>query len=120
MTYEVFVRRGRMVRQPLITITKAGHIVFNKAMVDDTRQSPMSMLLFWDADTQCIGFKPVTMHPGAQPVYRRKSGAGFFARKFLEHIGYDYTRGTRRFIPTWNTDLAMYEIDLTAPAPPEE
>lgn len=118
MAWEIFTRKVRRGGSPAVTFNKLGRISLNKtATAVLEREAVEFALLLWDATKRQVGIRPITKKD--QRAYRlaygkKGNGAGFSAKTFMDHIGYDYSES--RSIPVrWDDGESMFIAEL----PPE-
>lgn len=77
-----------------------------------------NVLLMWNPEDRQIGVRNVMKKDARAYTLRfakKQYGAGFGARSFLNHIGYDFSE-TRTFACEWNDHDGIFVIQLTADA----
>jgi precorrin-6B methylase 1 len=116
MAYEIFSRKFKRIGSPQLSLMRTGRIAFNKAATAMlTEQAVENVLLLWDKPGNKIAIRPITKKdPRAYKVHisKRDNGAGFSAVTFMEHIGFDYEKGTKSFPMTWNAEQGIFEVSM--------
>jgi hypothetical protein len=117
MAWEVYEKIIRRSTSPTLTISKLGRISFNSAAAETlAKQSVSHVLLLWDKDAHKIGVRVVAKKDSRSYNVHyapKNSSAGFAAKTFLHHIGYDY--GTTKGYPCrWIEKESTYEVDVPA------
>jgi hypothetical protein len=120
MAYEIFTKMTRMATEPKMSIgKKLGRFQFNSSAAKIlTDRTVDYVLLMWDKENRTIAVRGIgKKDPRAYSLrYAKKgNGAGFAARAFLHHIGYDLSE-TRSFECHWNDEQNMFEVALSADA----
>ena len=119
MAYEVFEKVVRRVTTPMLTISQLGRLNFNTAASEILHKNAVEdVLLMWDKEARKIAIRSITKKDSRSyrmRFSRRSKAAGFAAKPFLEHIGYDYS-GTKAFPCAWNDEQGMFEATLPADA----
>ncbi len=115
MAWVVFEKTVRRSTEPTITISKLGRFNFNGAATRILHDGGTeSVLLMWDADTKMVGVRRVGKRDSRSYTvhYARKNAwAGFAAKTFLVHIGYDYSK-TTSFPAKWDKTEEMFVFCL--------
>jgi hypothetical protein len=111
MAWEIFTRKTRKSGGPFITFNKLGRISLNKTATTVLETDAVEfVLLLWDASKRQVGVRPITKKD--QRAYRlaygkKGNGAGFSAKTFLDHIGFNYTE-SRSFPIKWDEQESMF------------
>ncbi len=117
MAWEIFTRKVRKSASPSITFNKLGRLSLNKAATATLEKEAVEfVLLLWDAAKRQVGVRPITKKD--QRSYRlaygkKGNGAGFSAKTFMDHIGYDYSE-TRSFPTKWDEGESMFIAEIPA------
>lgn len=105
MAWEIFTRKTRRSGAPAITFNKLGRLSLNKSATAILEKNAVEyVLLLWDASKHQIGVRPITKRDARAYTlsYGKKgNGAGFSAKTFMDHIGYDYTE-SRSYPAKWD------------------
>jgi hypothetical protein len=116
MAYEIFSRKFVRVGTPQLSLMRTGRMAFNKAATAMlTEQAVEHVLLMWDKGSNKIALRPITKKDTrAYKVHisKRDNGAGFSCISFMEHIGFDYEKGTKSFPMTWNAEQGIFEATV--------
>jgi hypothetical protein len=102
MAYEIFTRKVTRSASPTIGFSKIGQIRFNQAASLILQKDAVEhVLLLWDQEAHKIAIKSISNKKDTR-AYRvlymaQGNGAGFSAKTFLDHIGFDYSE--RRTFP---------------------
>lgn len=119
MSYEVFEKVIRRVTTPMLTISQLGRLNFNTAASEVLNKHAVEdVLLMWDKESSKIGVRGINKKDTRSyrmRFSRRNKSAGFAAKPFLEHIGYDYSQ-TKAYPCTWNEEQGMFETSLPSDA----
>ncbi len=119
MAYEIFEKLTRRVTTPMLTISSNGRMNFNTAASATLHKNGVEdVLLMWDKEARKIAMKSIAKKDARSYRLRFSRGnkaAGFAARTFLEHIGYNYSE-TKAYPCIWNEDQGMFETDIPADA----
>ena len=115
MPWETFTRDFVRTTAPKVTVTSLGRFALNNSSSALVRQNNVeSVLLLWDASTHKIGIQPAKA--GDHRAYtlsaygpKGKSGTGFSAVTFLNHINYDWSV-TRSFPAEWVDNLLVITL----------
>ena len=114
MPYEVFARKVVRTTTPAISISSLGKIGLNQSATDILRKNHVEhVLLLWDSENRKIALQPAdkTDTRGYNVAFGKKTGSGFSAKTFCDHIKYD-TSVRRSFAAEWNPKDKMLEISL--------
>jgi len=114
MAYEVFTRKIVRTTTPAISISTLGKIALNQTATDILRKNHVEhVLLLWDGENRKIALQPAdkTDTRAYHVAFGTKSGSGFSAKTFCDHIKYD-TAVIRSFAAEWNPKDKMLEISL--------
>ena len=119
MPYEVYTRTRIRAGSPSVTITTLGRISLNTAATRflEKKEAKFLMLL-WDAEAKRIALKVATEPSKTSYTISygvKGNGAGFSAKTFLDHIGYDQSK-TSSFNADWNEPEEMFEVQLSPEA----
>lgn len=111
MAWEIFERKVRRSGSPALTFNRLGRMSLNKTATGLLEKEAVEfVLVLWDASKRQIGIRPITKKdPRAYRLaYGTKgNGAGFSAKTFMDHIGYDYKES--RSIPVrWDDGESMF------------
>jgi hypothetical protein len=118
VSWEIYEKTTtRRSSDPTLTISKKfGRLSFNASTAEQMKKNAMeTVLLMWDAESKQIGIRNVMKKdPRAYTLHfsKKQYGAGFAARPFLHHIGYDYSI-TRSFPCEWNEHDGIFVVQLT-------
>jgi hypothetical protein len=112
--------KSRRSSEPTMTVSKKfGRLSFNASAAELMKLNAMeTVLLMWNPETRQIGVRNVMKKDARSYTLRfskKQYGAGFAARTFLNHIGYDYSV-TRSFPCEWNEQDGIFVIQLTEDA----
>src|SRR5271157_3936682 len=115
MPWETFTRDFVRTTAPKVTVTNLGRFALNNSSSALVRQNDVeSVLLLWDASTRKVGIQPTKA--GDHRAYtlsaygpKGKSGTGFSAVTFLNHINYDWSE-TRSFPAEWTENMLVFTI----------
>ena len=117
MPYKVFEKKIVRNSSPTLSIGKFGRIGLNRSSAKYFRDTAVELvLLLWDEDARRIALRPTSKKDNKAYTLRFDkeglgSGAGFFAKSFFHHIGYDY--GETRIMPAeWNENQQILEVQL--------
>ena len=117
MAWEIFTRKVRRSGSPSLTFNKLGRVSLNKtATVTLEKEAVEYVLLLWDASKRQIGIRPISKKD--QRAYRlaygtKGNGAGFSAKTFMDHIGYDYSE-SRNISIRWDEGESMFIGEVPA------
>jgi hypothetical protein len=115
MTWEIFTRKTPRRGTPSITFNKLGRIALNKtATVKFENDAVEYVLLLWDPSKRQVGIRPITKKDARsyRLAYGKKgNGAGFSAKTFMDHIGFDYTE-SRSVGVKWDEGESMYVAEI--------
>jgi len=115
MAWEIFSRKVRRVGTPSVTFNKLGRISLNKAATAVLEKDAVEfVLLLWDPTKRHVGIRPITKKD--QRAYRvaygkKGNGAGFSAKTFMDHIGYDNSE-SRSTLARWDEGESMFIVEL--------
>jgi len=119
MAYEIFEKVIRRVTTPMLTISQLGRLNFNTAASEVLHEHAVEdVLLMWDKELRKIAIRGINKKDTRSyrmRFSRRNKSAGFAAKPFLEHIGYNYSQ-TRSYPCTWNEEQGMFEAALPVDA----
>jgi hypothetical protein len=112
--------RERRAGEPIMSISKKfGRFSFSSSAAEIMRKNAIeSVLLMWNPESLQIGIRNVMKKDArAYSLHfaKKQYGAGFGARSFLNHIGYDYSV-TRSFPCEWNEQDGIFVVQLTEEA----
>jgi hypothetical protein len=123
MSWEVFEKANRRSTTPIMTISKLGRLAFNSASAKILHDKAVeTVLLLWDKDTRRVGVRSIAKKDARSYTVRfarKNASAGFAAKPFLAHIGYDYSE-TQSFPCEWNDDEQMFVIGLDRNTSPDK
>jgi hypothetical protein len=115
MTWEIFSRKVRRSGAPSVTFNKLGRISLNKTATARLENDVVEfVLLLWDPAKRQVGIRPITKKdPRAYRLaYGKKgNGAGFSAKTFMDHIGYEYSE-SRSTPVRWDEGESMFIAEL--------
>src|ERR1700752_1100262 len=117
MAWEIFSRKVRRSGTPSVTFNKLGRISLNKTATSVLEKDAVEfVLLLWDPSKRQGGIRPITKKD--QRAYRlaygkNGNGAGFSAKTFLDHIGYDYAE-SRSTPVRWDEGESMFIAEVPA------
>jgi len=117
MAWEIFSRKVRRIGSPSVTFNKLGRISLNKAATAVLERDAVEfVLVLWDPAKLQVGIRPITKKD--QRAYRlaygkKGNGAGFSAKTFLDHIGYDNSE-SRSTPLRWDEGESMFIADVPA------
>jgi len=115
MAWEIFSRKVRRSGTPAVTFNKLGRISLNKtATAILERDAVEFVLLLWDPIKRQVGIRPITKKD--QRAYRlaygkKGNGAGFSAKTFMDHIGYEYSE-SRSTPVRWDEGESMFIAEV--------
>jgi len=115
MTWEIFSRKVRRSGNPSLTFNKLGRISLNKTATAKLEIDAVEfVLLLWDPTRRQVGIRPITKKD--QRAYRlaygkKGNGAGFSAKTFMDHIGYDYSE-SRSTPVRWDEGESMFIAEV--------
>jgi hypothetical protein len=114
MAYETFTKMTRVETEPRLSIgKKLGRLQFNASAAKILSERAMDYaLLMWDKENHFVAIKVISKKdPRAYSLRfaKKGNGAGFAAKAFLHHIGYDLSK-TRSFDCVWNDEQNMFEF----------
>lgn len=114
MPYEVFTKMTRVETEPKLSIgKKLGRLQFNASAAKILKDMAVDYaLLMWDRDNRSVAVKGISKKDNRAYSLRfakKGNGAGFAAKAFLHHIGYDLSQ-TRSFPCEWNDEQNMFEF----------
>ena len=118
MSWQIYEKTtARRSSDPTLTISKKfGRLGFNATAAEQMKKNAMeTVLLMWDPENRQIGIRNVMKKdPRAYTLHfsKKQYGAGFAARTFLNHIGYDYSE-TRSFPCEWNEQDGIFVVQLS-------
>jgi len=117
MSWEIFTRKTTRRGNPSITFNKLGRIALNKTATARFENDAVEfVLLLWDPAKRQVGIRPITKKDprSYRLAYGKKgNGAGFSAKTFMDHIGYDATES--RSVPVrWDESESMYIAEIPA------
>jgi hypothetical protein len=115
MSWEIFTREFVRTSEPKVTITNLGRMALNNGSTALIKAGKMEhVLLLWDKPASRVAIRPVAK--GDIRAYRLnsygpkgKSGVGFSAVTFLNHIKYDWSK-TRSFATEWAENMLIFTI----------
>jgi len=117
MAWEIFSRKVRRSGTPSVTFNKLGRISMNKTATATLESEAVEfVLLLWDPMKRQMGIRPITKKD--QRAYRlaygkKGNGAGFSAKTFMDHIGYDYSE-SRSTPVRWDEGESMFIAEVPA------
>lgn len=118
MPFEVFTREFVRTTEPKVTITNLGRFSINNSASALLKKNPniKFVLLLWDKATGRVAVQPVKegdfrAYPLRAYGPKGKSGTGFSAVTFLNHINYDWSV-TRSFPAEWLDNLLVFTIPV--------
>jgi hypothetical protein len=117
MAWEIFSRKVRRSGTPSVTFNKLGRISLNKTATSVLEKDAVEfVLLLWDPAKRQVGIRPITKKD--QRAYRlaygkKGNGAGFSAKTFMDHIGYDYSE-SRSTPVRWDEGESMFIAEVPA------
>lgn len=98
MPFEVFTRERVRTSTPKISINSYGRFNINTGATALLKKNPSvkTVLLLWDKETHRIGIQPakegdIRAYPLKAYGAKGRSGTGFSAMTFLNHINYDWS-----------------------------
>lgn len=121
MSWQIYEKtREKRSSSPTLTISKKyGRFAFNSSAAEIMKQNAMeTVLLMWNPENLQVGIRNVMKKDSRAYLLRfakKQYGAGFGARSFLNHIGYDYST-TRSFPCEWNEHEGIFTIQLSMDA----
>jgi hypothetical protein len=120
MAYEIFTKMTRVASEPKVSIgKKLGRMQFNASAAKILRDMAVDYaLLMYDKENRMIAVKGISKKDNRAYSLRfakKGNGAGFAAKAFLHHIGYDLTQ-TRSFECQWNDEQNMFEFQVPGSA----
>ena len=120
MPYEVFTKMTRVETEPKISIgKKLGRLQFNASAAKILAERAVDYaLLMYDKENQLVAIKGISKKDNRAYSLRfakKGNGAGFAAKAFLHHIGYDLSQ-TRSFECVWNDEQNMFEFNIPGSA----
>lgn len=118
MSFEVFTREFVRTTEPKITITNLGRFSINNSASALIKKGSGAkhVLLLWDKSTCKVGVQPVKegdyrAYPLKAYGPHGKSGTGFSAVTFVNHINYDWSV-TRSFSAKWIDNMLVFTIPM--------
>jgi|SRR5579872_1002191 len=116
MAYEVFTKMTRVATEPKISIgKKLGRMQFNATAAKILQDRAVdNALLMYDKENRMVAIKGISKKDARAYSLRfakKGNGAGFAAKAFLHHIGYDLSQ-TRSFECYWNDEQNMFEFEV--------
>lgn len=123
MPWEIFEKTVQRSTSPTITISQLGRINFNGASAKILHANGVeSVLLMWDPENRRIGVRRIARKDSRSYTvhYSRKNAwAGFAAKGFLVHIGYDYSK-TTAFPAEWDKTEELFTFSLPSQSAKQE
>jgi hypothetical protein len=115
MPWQIYEKTVQRSISPSITISQLGRINFNGAAAKILHDNGVeSVLLMWDPESRRIGIRRIARKDSRSYTvhYARKNAwAGFAAKGFLMHIGYDYSK-TTAFPAEWDKTEELFTFSL--------
>jgi len=115
MAYEIFERKRQYSGSEAVTITKYGHLSFNKAAANKLKKEAVEdVLLLWDKEKRSIGIRAINKKDArAFAIHwsKRGDGAGFSIGSFVKHIEYNASE-SRAFPLQWDDEQRMFEFEI--------
>lgn len=119
MGYEIFTKDIVRTGSPRITLNTFGRVGINQIGTKLLQDNAVEfVLLLWDKNTNKIALRRISKKDKRAYTIsfaKRGNGAGFSAKTFFMHIGYDFSK-TRSYHAEWNESEVMLEIDLEVEA----
>lgn len=113
MSYEKFLKRRVVTREPKIILGKKGIFWFNNNTLRKFFKDFDRVFLFWDKEKRRIGFQPTNEKKGSFSISKSKGrlDATVSGISFLRYYDIKVTRRTT-FIPVWNEKEKLLEIKI--------
>jgi len=116
MAFEVFTREFVRSSAPKVTITSLGRFSINNGATAllKTNGPTEWVLLLWDSATNRVAIQPtkkgdIRAYPLKAYGPKGRSGTGFSAVTFLNHIKYDWS-ATHSFAAEWEGNMLVFTI----------
>jgi hypothetical protein len=115
--FEIYTREFVRTTAPRVTVTNLGRIAINQSATKLLRRKQEGFaFLLWDKTTNTVGVQPVAKED--QRTYplraygpKGRSGTGFSAVTFFNHINYDWSK-TRSFDVEWRSGENMLTFTI--------
>jgi len=119
MAYEIYERKVVRAGSPAISISAGGRMSFNKIASEIMEKEAFDfVLLLWDKEHRKMAIRPITKKDSRSyriHYSKRRNGAGFHAKTFLDYVGYTHGTGGTKAIPaTWNQVDNIFEAEIPA------
>jgi len=117
MAFEVYTREFVRSTAPKVTITNYGRVAINNSASKLLRKKQENfVLLLWDKSNGAVGIQPISKDDHrAYPLKaygpKGRSGTGFSAVTFLNHINYDWSE-THSYEVEWRSAENMLTFTI--------